>query len=555
MLESGCDNEITDAPGMVMSPFYPNNYPNNVECSNHIMAPMGETVIVQFRDFTLEPDINNCQQNLDTLSIYDGSTPSEENLVGVYCGNTIPERFQSTGRSMLLVFKTDGQGTYTGFEAAYYFIPPTQEPVTEPLTPPMNQPNCGKQQVPLMPETNIVGGKEAQQGEYPWQAAIYANNDFICGGSVLHSRWIATTASCLQDTASKTLTVRVATNSRVDHPSRVQTGTVDFSYFHPEFDPETKNFDIVLLKMEADFSLNDYVQTICVPSAGMDSRFDTGTTCMATGWGARFDGGPLVDNLHEVELDVEDQAYCRQHYPETVTDNMLCAGPMEGGKGVCDGDEGGPLAARIGGLWFLVGMSSWDRGCAIEFFPSVFTRVSAVSAWIEPIFNGGEPDISPPTEDPLKGIEDELEKVNDQSDLYMKIMFGLVGGIVLALLVLIYIAFSYNDTNARLKDKLLYMQSDEGQAVGAGGIGIALPATSTNVYEMNAPEGGVDNAGAEIEESKADDDDNTGATAVTTASLVDDGDKKQAPAVAKKPSVKKQDMGTDNPEFIKYPKE
>jgi hypothetical protein len=87
------------------------------------MAPMGETVIVQFRDFSLEPDINNCQQNLDTLSIYDGDTPSQGNLIGVYCGTAIPERFESTGRSLLLVFKTDEQGTFRGYEASYYFIP------------------------------------------------------------------------------------------------------------------------------------------------------------------------------------------------------------------------------------------------------------------------------------------------------------------------------------------------------------------------------------------------------------------------------------------------
>ena len=121
--ESGCSSEITDAPGMIASPFYPGTYPNNVECETLLTAPVGETVIVEFRDFELEPDINNCQQDLDTLRIYDGDTPNEQYLVGVFCGNQIPQRFQSTGTSMLLVFKTDMQETYKGYEAAYYFIP------------------------------------------------------------------------------------------------------------------------------------------------------------------------------------------------------------------------------------------------------------------------------------------------------------------------------------------------------------------------------------------------------------------------------------------------
>ena len=94
-----------------------------------------------------------------------------------------------------------------------------------------------------------------------------------------------------QGTAGTTLTVRVATNARVDHPSRVQTGTVDRTFVHPEYDPESQNFDIALLKMRGDFQLNDYVQTVCVPTADLDDRFDKGSMCTATGWGARFEGG------------------------------------------------------------------------------------------------------------------------------------------------------------------------------------------------------------------------------------------------------------------------
>ncbi len=58
---------------------------------------------------------------------------------------------------------------------------------------------------------------------------------------------------------------------------------------------------------------------------------------------------------------------------------------------VFQGDYGGPLVARVSGKWFLVGMPSWGRGCGMAFFPSIFTRISAVSGWIAPIFNGEDP--------------------------------------------------------------------------------------------------------------------------------------------------------------------
>ena len=47
--------------------------------------------------------------------------------------------------------------------------------------------------------------------------------------------------------------------------------------------------------------------------------------------------GPYVEELQEVDLEVQSQDFCMQHYyPDDVTDNMLCAGPLEGGKGVCE---------------------------------------------------------------------------------------------------------------------------------------------------------------------------------------------------------------------------
>ena len=39
-------------------------------------------------------------------------------------------------------------------------------------------------------------------------------------------------------------------------------------------------------------------------------------------------------------------------------------------------------------------------------------------------------------------------------------MYGLLGGIILALLILLYVVYSKNQQNARLKQKLSHMQGD-----------------------------------------------------------------------------------------------
>ena len=72
-------------------------------------------------------------------------------------------------------------------------------------------------------------------------------------------------------------------------------------------------------------------------------------------------------------------------------------------------------------------------------------------------------DTTPVTPDPKKGLEEELEDLKEQSDTYMKVMFGLVGGVVLAMLILLYVAYSYNQSNNHLKMKLRYMTDDDGE--------------------------------------------------------------------------------------------
>ena len=46
-------------------------------------------------------------------------------------------------------------------------------------------------------ETQIIGGKPAQEGEWPWQAAMLYNGRRICGGSLIHPRWILSAAHCV----------------------------------------------------------------------------------------------------------------------------------------------------------------------------------------------------------------------------------------------------------------------------------------------------------------------------------------------------------------------
>ena len=56
---------------------------------------------------------------------------------------------------------------------------------------------CGTQTAILEPELFIVGGKPAQEGEWPWQGALYWYQSFICGAVLLTPEWVITLASCV----------------------------------------------------------------------------------------------------------------------------------------------------------------------------------------------------------------------------------------------------------------------------------------------------------------------------------------------------------------------
>ena len=49
--------------------------------------------------------------------------------------------------------------------------------------------------------TKIIGGKDAKKHEFPWQAALQwattmSKGDHMCGGSLIHMKYVLTAAHC-----------------------------------------------------------------------------------------------------------------------------------------------------------------------------------------------------------------------------------------------------------------------------------------------------------------------------------------------------------------------
>jgi len=86
--------------------------------------------------------------------------------------------------------------------------------------------------------------------------------------------------------------------------------------------------------------------------------------------------------LRQVVVPIISQDACRESYGKNLTDNMMCAGYMEGGKDSCQGDSGGPLVCKKGDRWWQYGITSWGEGCAKPNFPGIYSDVVKFLPWI-----------------------------------------------------------------------------------------------------------------------------------------------------------------------------
>ncbi|KAM9211219.1 acrosin-like [Leptosomus discolor] len=123
----------------------------------------------------------------------------------------------------------------------------------------------------------------------------------------------------------------------------------------------------------------------CVPDTSL--RVSGLTNCYVSGWGAtmaRSGGSTAV--LQEAQVRLIDVKLCNssQWYRGAIHPHNVCAGYPRGGIDTCQGDSGGPLVCQDNhaDYFWLVGVTSWGKGCARAKRPGVYTSTQHFYDWI-----------------------------------------------------------------------------------------------------------------------------------------------------------------------------
>ncbi|XP_034237241.1 serine proteinase stubble-like [Thrips palmi] len=234
-------------------------------------------------------------------------------------------------------------------------------------------------------QERIVGGQNADIGEWPWIAALFNGGRQFCGGSLIDSTHILSAAHCVAHMSSwdvARLTVRlgdhnIRTNSETKHIEKKVRRVVR----HRGFDSRTLYNDVAILTLDSPVQFRRDIRPICMPSG---SAAYAGKTATVIGWGSLRESGPQPAVLQEVNIPVWTNAECRQKYgnaaPGGIVDTFLCAG--QASRDSCSGDSGGPLMVNDG-RWVQVGIVSWGIGCGKGQYPGVYSRVTSFMPWIQ----------------------------------------------------------------------------------------------------------------------------------------------------------------------------
>lgn len=236
------------------------------------------------------------------------------------------------------------------------------------------------------PQLRIMGGEAAESKTWPWQVAFrlkHGGKQF-CGGTIVSSKFVLSAAHCFTSVTQRDIFVSAGhINKMLKRASKeegFQHHLVDRIISHESYDDNVVYADIALVKVTGKgWKWSDYVKPACLPENGFNA--EEGAVCAVVGWGVT---DADKHDLNQATIPIVNFKRCQKLLDNGVKDHsQFCAGVLDrGGVDTCQGDSGGPLVCVSGGVWKVVGITSWGFGCGEPDSPGVYTNVAKYRQWI-----------------------------------------------------------------------------------------------------------------------------------------------------------------------------
>ncbi|XP_034029542.1 uncharacterized protein LOC117513470 [Thalassophryne amazonica] len=253
---------------------------------------------------------------------------------------------------------------------------------------------CGKTEEDIVNTGRIMGGRDAELGQIPWQLLIKVPSRG--GASLISDRWAVTAAHVVDGVEDSSLRLY---GGLVD--GRLASDVVALQsekiIIHPGFQtgvPNRLDFDndIALIRLSSRVQFGPNLLPICLPLVNRGlAENEQGTV---SGWGVT-DTGHVSPTLKYAHITVYSISECKKtplspnNNPLRFTRNMFCAGAPQIDS--CKKDSGGPVVMPMLGSgnknnigpYCLIGIVSWGPPCRQKKYKGYYTRVSSYVNWIQ----------------------------------------------------------------------------------------------------------------------------------------------------------------------------